>query len=492
MMTEFELILLIVGLLLFSSVIASKYSGKIKMPALLLFLLIGMIAGSDGPGGLYFDDYKLSQMISVIALIFILFSGGLETNKNQIKSVMGKGLLLSTMGVAITAVIFGMFAKIFMSLTWLEGLLLGSIIASTDAAAVFSILRSKQIGVKNEIQSLAEFESGSNDPMAILLTITFIELITKPSLPIFQLIGLLIWQIVWGALAGYFAARGVVWLSKKLRIETEGIYLVITIAFSIFIYSVVNLTKGSGFLALYISGIIIGNGQILRKKTISRFHNAIAWLMQIIMFLTLGLLVFPKKLIPLAGIGILLSFILIFIARPVSVIACLSLFKMKFKEKVMVSWLGMRGAVPIVLAIFPLTRGIQKSEIMFNIVFFIVLISILLQGTTIPFVAKLLKVNIPLNKRKKSPIEFEPENELSSELIEYEIQENSQAIGKTLKEIDFPKGCIVVLIDRNNDYIVPEAFTVILSGDILFVMIKKALLKDFTAKLAALEPVKEK
>jgi len=477
-----ELVLFGVAILLFFAILASKISGKIQVPALLLFLIIGMLAGSDGIGGIYFDDYKLTEKISIIALILILFSGGIESKWSEIKPNLWKGLTLSTAGVFISAIVFGIISAYLLSFSWKEGLLLGSIVASTDAPTVFAILRSRKVGLKPEIQSLVEFESSSNDPMAILLTVICVELIISTKISSLYLAGLFIWQIVWGLLAGFFLGKGFIWLIKKFHLEYEGLYPIMTIAFAFFVYATVALTKGSGFLAVYVAGIIIGNGEFLRKRSITRFHNSLSWLMQIVLFLTLGLLVFPKQLIPLAGTGLILSLVLFFIARPASIFVCLIPFKVKFKEMLMLSWVGIRGAVPIVMAIIPLTFGIPKANVIFDIVFIIVMMSILVQGTSIPWVAKLLKVDIPLNKKIKSPIEFEPSHEVTSDLLEYEIHDNSNIIGKTIQEIKLPKGSLIVLIGRNGEFIQPEANTIFESGDTIHTLAKKEVIPELNIK----------
>jgi cell volume regulation protein A len=388
-----EYILLATSVLFFLSIIASKASGKMGVPALLLFLILGMLAGSDGFGGIYFDNPHLAQLLGVIALIFILFSGGMDTEWHSVRSVIGSGILLSTLGVLLTAALLGCAARYLLHFSWLEGLLLGAIVASTDAAAVFAVFRARSIRLTKKLKHLIEFESASNDPMAIILTIGLIRLLTLPDTSILSLLGLFLMQMTIGILFGLVMGYMIPWTIQRINLEYEGLYPVYTIAGALFTYSVTSLLGGNGFLAVYLAGLVMSNQNYLHKMELIRFHDGLTWLMQIGMFLTLGLLVFPSKLLQVAGVDVLMALFLMLIARPVSVFALTCLSELRFKEKLLVSWVGLRGAVPIILATFPLVAGIPKAEVMFNLVFFIVLVSMLLQGTSISWVAKLLKLD---------------------------------------------------------------------------------------------------
>jgi cell volume regulation protein A len=314
-----ENILISASILLLVSVLASKISDRFGVPALLLFLILGMLAGSDGPGGIYFDDPVLAQFIGVIALVLILFSGGLDTEWKLVRPVLKEGLLLSTFGVFITAIVTGVFASKLLGFTLVEGLLFGAIVSSTDAAAVFSVLRSKGIGLKGQLKPLLELESGSNDPMAIFLTIGLIEIITQPDSAPASLIGLFLRQMLIGAALGYGMGRLMLFFINRLKLGYEGLYTVLTLALMFLAFGVTAVAGGSGFLAVYIAGIVLGNHDFVHKRSILRFHDGLAWLMQIAMFLTLGLLVFPSRLVPIALEGLLLACILMFVARPSSV-----------------------------------------------------------------------------------------------------------------------------------------------------------------------------
>ncbi|HRJ17933.1 MAG TPA: potassium/proton antiporter, partial [Bryobacteraceae bacterium] len=357
--------MLITAVLLLAALGASKLSYRLGVPGLLLFIAIGMLAGSDGPGGIWFDDARLSQSVGVIALAFILFSGGLETDRRAIRPVLWQGLSLSTLGVAFTALLIGTFAHFILKTTWLEGLLLGAIVSSTDAAAVFSILRSKSVSMKGRTQPLLELESGSNDPMAVLLTVGLIEAISQPDTGPVRLLAILVLQLAVGAVAGYAAGRAALWTLNRFKLESDGLYPAFTIAVVLLTYSGASLLQGNGFLAVYLAGILLGNGDFLHKRSLVRFHDALAWLMQIAMFLVLGLLVFPSQLPPVALPGLLLALFLIFIARPAAVFAALAFAQIRFRQKALVGWVGLRGAVPIILATFPLLAGLPAAGLFF-------------------------------------------------------------------------------------------------------------------------------
>ncbi|WP_233704068.1 potassium/proton antiporter [Helicobacter mesocricetorum] len=383
--------IIVVGIILFISVYASKLSEKIGIPLLLVFLGIGMLLGSEGIVGIEFDNVFLAQIIGMIALIFILYSGGLDTFWEEIKPVMISGVILATLGVLLTALIMACFIYLVLDFTFLESMLLGSIISSTDAAAVFMILRSQKIKLKNNIGPLLELESGSNDPMAIFLTITILQLIFMPQTHsigewILQFIAQFAVGGVLGILCGYLFPK----ICQHINISQAGLYPLISVAWLFMIFGVSSFLNGNGYLSIYLAGIITNKYAFPNKSNIIAFHDAIAWMMQIVVFLVLGLLVFPSQLPDVAIQAFVLAFILIFLARPLSVF--ISLYKSKYnkKEKIYISWVGLRGAVPIILATYPYVYKFESSSTIFNIVFFMVIISVLLQGVTISFMAKKL------------------------------------------------------------------------------------------------------
>ncbi len=377
--------------LLLLSVLASKASGLLGIPSLIMFIGVGMLAGSDGPGGIYFEDAFTAQALGIIALILILFAGGLDTSWPNVKPLLGSALMLSTLSVIVTCVLIGGFAKYALHFTWLEGLLLGAIVSSTDAAAVFSVLEGQKVELRDPIKPLLELESGSNDPMAAFLTVGMIQLISGKS-PL-SLIPQFVQQMFLGVILGIIFGKATQFLLNRVRLESAGLYPVVTTAFAFFAYGFAEIVGGNGFLTVYVMGIVLGNCYIRRKRNLILFHHGFAWLMQIVMFLALGLFVSPKKLLPIASTATLLAVFLIFIARPLGVFLALAKSPLSMAEKGVVSWVGLRGAVPIVLATYPWLAKVPQAEMIFHVVFFIVLTSVLIQGTTIRWVTKWLQVD---------------------------------------------------------------------------------------------------
>lgn len=462
-------ILLIVSILLISAILFNKIGGKLGVPSLILFIFVGILAGSDGIGGIYFEDYHLSQFIGIVAISYILFMGGLSVETEELKPVFIEGSILATLGVLVTGIFTGVCAHLFLDLNFLECMLLGAIISSTDAAAVFSVLRSKSISLGNNLKPLLEFESGSNDPMAVFLTLGMIGLITAQlNLP--SLIFDFFKQMLLGIVFGYLLARVIVYGINRIRLEYDSLYVVITLAGVLFTYSFISLIGGNGFIGVYVCGLAMASMNFVHKKTLTKFHDAVAWIMQIVMFLILGLLVNFKSGFAFTGQALLVACILIFIARPLAVFLTTFPFKRSINEKLMISWVGLRGAAPIVLATFPLTASIPHAVEIFNIVFFVVIISVLLQGTTIPYLAKKLKVDAPLEVSHKNIFDYDGTN-TNNKMIEFVVPENSQIVGKQIFELNLPKGSLVNLIYKNGDYVIPTGSTTVEARDILFVLL---------------------
>ncbi|MGE3982565.1 MAG: potassium/proton antiporter [Dehalococcoidia bacterium] len=483
-MVSIEHVLVSVSLLLLLSLFASKVSAKIGIPSLLIFLLLGMLAGSDGPGGIPFDDFWSAQFMGVVALTLILFAGGLETNWESVRPVLGPGLALSTVGVLLTAVLVGWFASTVLGFTLVEGLLLGAIVSSTDAAAVFSILRSRNVSLQSPLRPLLELESGSNDPMAVFLTVGLVQLIIEPGKSFASLGPLFIQQMVLGGAIGYGMGRGVAATVNHARLEYPGLYPVLTLSLVTLIYGFTTSVGGNGFLAVYITGMVLGNTRFVHKNSLLRFHDGLAWLMQIAMFLTLGLLVLPSHLLPISGIALLVAVFQVIVARPLAVFATLLPFRMSVREKTMVSWVGLRGAVPIVLAIFPLLAGVRNAETIFNVVFFVVLISVLIQGTTIPAVAKLLGVDASLPRRQDHPLAFEQIEGIDTDLIELIIPPKAEVIGRPIVSIGLPEGSLIALIGRDDTFTVPGGESILQGGDVLLVLARPAQAKEIARLLS--------
>ena len=472
-MATIDILLLIGALLIIISIIFAKLFHNIGIPTLLIFIVVGMLAGSEGIGGIYFNDAILARSIGTIALVLILFAGGLDTKWSESKVLFKPALTLATIGVFMTAILVGLCVMLVFKTSFLWGFLVGSIISSTDAAAVFSILRTGNLGLKGKVKPLLELESGSNDPMAIFLTLGTIDLLLLPNGSIFHVFLIFFLQLGVGAVLGFIGGKLMIYLINRLNFFYEGIYPVFALAISVLIYSFTAFIEGSGFLAVYIAGIILGNGQFVHKKTLFRFFDSLSVLSQITMFVTLGLLVYPSDLVPIMGIGLLLSAVLIFIARPVSVFITLIPFKFNRREKLFISWVGLRGAVPIILATFPLIAGVTNSRLIFDVVFFIVLTSALLQGGSINLIAKLLNLAKPIPKKIFIPLEFTADNDNDTELIEIFVPHHSSAKDKQIVDLNFPEDTRIVLIIRDDKNIIPSGGTVLEDGDLLLLLANK-------------------
>jgi cell volume regulation protein A len=480
-----ENILLIGSLMLIFSVLTTKTSARFGIPTLLLFLVVGMLAGSEGPGGINFSDPKLVQFIGSLSLCFILFSGGLDSRLQDIKPILWPGILLSTVGVIISTVLVGVFAMMVAGFTLMEGILLGAIVSSTDAAAVFSIIRSMGVGLKGRLRPLLEFESGSNDPMAYFLTIGFIYLIIHPGTSIAFLIPMFFKQMLLGAAIGYGMGKMMHFVFLRIRLDIDGLYSVLLIAMVLFTFSITDFIGGNSFLAVYISAFVLGNKDFLHKRSLTKHFDGTAWLMQIVLFLTLGLLVSPSKIWPLAGIGLLISLFLIFVARPLSVHFCLRFFNINHRTRAFISWVGLRGAVPIVFATYPLTAHIEKASLIFNLVFFITITSVMIQGTSLPIVARWLHLLVPDKSRKKSLLDKELASKIKSLVVEFEVLPGFVCIDKFIAEIGVPHNVMIVMINRNDVLVTPEKTTLIEPYDKLIIMAEnKDLLEEIYRNLS--------
>lgn len=468
-----EYILFGASVLLLLSIIASKVASKLRVPALIIFILVGMFAGSEGPGGIAFDNAWAAQLLGTIALAFIIFSGGLHSSWNRVQPVLWTGISLSTIGVFLTAILVGLFVHFLFDFSILSALLLGAIVSSTDAAAVFSVMSSSGTQLKNCMKDLLEFESASNDPMAVILTLGFVHLITNPGDSPWSIVYLLVQQMTLGVIIGFLMGRLTVLKVNRLRLDYEGLYPVLTLTLVVFTYGLTASLGGSGFLAVYIAGLIMGGSDFVNKQSLTRFHDGLAWLMQITMFLILGLLVFPSQLLPVMFMGILISIFLIFIARPLGVFISLPFGKVNLKEKTFISWVGLRGAVPIILATFPLLADVPRADVLFNVVFFIVITSVLIQGTTIPLVAKWLGVESSDSEAKTGHVEFEFNYADGSQKKELTVPSGSKAVGRQIVELKLPESVIIMLVSRDGSSLVPRGGTIIKAQDKLLILADK-------------------
>lgn len=488
----------IVAVLILLCACASKLSAWINMPCLLVFLGVGILCGEQGIGHIKFDNPVDANIIGSIAMTFILFSGGFDTNWKNIKGICSTGGALSSVGVLLTAlaVAFGSFyflrwtaPQANIRFSWC--LLLGSIISSTDAAAVFAILRSKNVGLKGQLRSLLEFESGSNDPMAAFLTIFMIGVViaeTKSGITADfssyrMIVPSFIQKMLLGVVLGITWGKLMVWLFNKIDFEYDGLYYVIGIAAVILSYGGTELLQGNGFMSVYVTGLVMGNSKFIYRNGVGRFSDGIAWLMQVILFGMLGLLVTPTTLLEVWWMGLTIAMILMIFARPVSVFLCTIGSPFNVREKLLVSWVGLRGGAPIMLATFPLMADIPHNETMFHIVFFVVLTSVILQGMTLMPFARLLKLDEPLRVCPRVPLEFDNTGTMDGDTREFEIMPNSPLVGVPLSAAGLPRGALVLLIRRGKKHVVPHGDTIIEANDGLLILAENTILDETEQKL---------
>ena len=467
-------ILLIGSILLFVSIVVGKAGFRFGVPALLLFLGVGMLFGTDGLG-IEFNNPQTAQFIGVIALSIILFSGGMDTSAAEIKPVLGQGVVLATVGVMFTAFLTGYFIyyitnleNSFITLNFTESLLLASVMSSTDSASVFSILRSKRQGLKENLRPMLELESGSNDPMAYMLTILLIGIIQSGESSLSNTVLQFIMQMSIGAVSGYLLGRLAVYCINKLNIN-QALYPVLLLAFVFFIFSFTDLIKGNGYLAVYLAGLVVGNHKVVHKKSLTTFFDGITWLFQIVMFLTLGLLVNPHELLPVAPVGLLVGVFMILIARPATIFLCLLPFKnFTTKGKLYISWVGLRGAVPIIFATYPWIAGVDHGGMIFNIVFFITILSLLIQGTTVTQAAKWL--GLVDKPERKDVFGIELPEDIKSAMSEIDITPAVLSHGNKLMQLTLPDHTLAVMVKRDGHYFIPKGNTELKENDKLLMI----------------------
>lgn len=481
-----SLILLAVGFLVLMSILASRASESLGVPALIVFLCIGMLAGADGPGGIEFDNATAANFIGTLALAFILFSGGLGTNWRIMRPVAVPGIILSTFGVVLTAVLVGLFAWYVLDFTILTGMLLGSIISSTDAAAVFSILRSRGVSLKGELRPLLELESGSNDPMAVFLTLGLTQVLTLPNFSWTHLAPFFLLNMSCGLLVGFAVGKIAVFLFNRIRLEYDGLYPVLSMSLVLLTFGAAEVLKGNGFLAVYLCGMMLNGSDFAFKRYVEKFHDGLAWLMQIFMFLALGLLVNPSHLPSITPQGLLVALFLMLVARPIAVGIGLLGSSFSWRERTLTAWTGLRGAVPIVLATFPLLANYEYSDTLFNIVFFIVLTSVLIQGTLLMPVARLLKVDEPLASKPLYSLEIARAGQAQGETREVQVLPHMAAAGLTVADLVLPPDVLVLLIGRGEESVVPRGRTRIEPYDTLLLLGRPDALHE--ASKAVLSP----
>jgi cell volume regulation protein A len=468
--------ILIVGALLAAALAASLVAGRLRIPGLVLFLGVGMVVGSDGLGLIDFSDFDLAETIGVIALALILFEGGLTAGWGEIRPVLRPAIGLAVPGTLATAVVTGFAASWLFGFSTLEGLLLGSIVSSTDGAAVFSLLRGA--GLRKRLERTLEGEAGFNDPIAVLLVLGFIEWIQHSDYGIADMLGLFAQQLGIGLVAG--AAIG--WLAtqafQSVRLSSPGLYPVASLATAALAFGSADTLGGSGFLAAYLAGLSLGSADIPAKRTVTAFHEGMAWVAQLTMFLTLGLLVFPAQLDEVAWKGTLLALVVVFVSRPLATLLSTLGSGFSMPEKAFLGWAGLRGAVPVVLATFPVIEGVPQSETFFNIVFFAVLLSTVLQGSTIDLVARRLGVTSHEPVRPASILEVGAVRELGAEVVEHVIRPRDAAAGARLRDLGLPRDALVSLIIRGKEALLPRGSTRLEPGDRLLVLVRREVARE--------------
>lgn len=471
-----ENILLIGSILFFVSILVGRTGFKYGFPTLLLFLFVGMLFGEDGVG-IRFENPSTAQFIGVISLSIILFTGGMDTKITEIRPILPQGIILATLGVLFTTFLTGGFVYLLIHNTFpnathsfVGSLLLAAVMSSTDSASVFNILRSKHLHLKHNLRPLLELESGSNDPMAYMLTILLIQIMQTGEISWGQIVLSLVIQFSVGIVAGYLLGKLAVYTLNHLQLQNQSLYFVILLTFVFFTFSFTNLLQGNGYLAVYIAGLVVGNKRIVYKKNTTHFFDGLTWIFQIIMFLSLGLLVNPKELLGVSWIGLLIGVFMILIARPLSVFACLLPFpKMTFNSRLYVAWVGLRGAVPIIFATYPLIANIPGARQIFNIVFFITILSLLVQGTTVTHFSKWLKLSF---RKKNIPKEFEMElpDEVKSIFSEIIVTPKLLESGDHLVNLPLPENTLVVLVKRNKRFFVPNGHSQLHPNDKLLII----------------------
>lgn len=464
------LLLALLGLLLGASVISSRASERTGVPAVLVFLFVGMLAGSEGVLGVVFEDYGLAFRAGTIALVLILFDGGMNTPLKSVRAAWGPATSLATVGILATAGLMALGAWL-LGLSWPLALLLGAIVSSTDAAAVFSVLRGSGLTMQRRVGSTLELESGLNDPLAVLLTLAFTTAMTAGGEAVSwpRLAGNVVVQLMVGATIGWIAGKAGVAVLQRVRLRASGLYPAMTVALAFVTFGITTLAGGSGFLAAYITALIVGNADLPYRSSVTRVHDALAWLSQIGMFLILGLLVFPSRLLEIAPLGLALAAILMLLARPIAVAFSLLPFRYSWRETAFIGWGGLRGAVPIILATFPVMNGVTGANRLFDLAFFVVVVSVLITGGTIPWMLRKLGLEGDEPPPPPAVLEIFSTQKLSGQLISFYVEEELDVTGVPLSELPFPEGSAVTLILRGEELIVPKGHTLLMAGDHVYV-----------------------
>jgi len=469
------LIILVVGAVLAASIVVALGAARTGLPVLVAFLGLGMLLGSDGPGGIEFEDAELAREVGIVGLALILYEGGLQTSWRRLRQVAAPAALLSTLGVVVSALLTGVAARVLFDLTWLEAILLGAVVASTDAAAVFATLRSTQI--RRRLARTLEAESGGNDPMAIALTLGLIAWIERPDeYGIAELSLLVVRQIGLGLLVGALLGVLASWIFARVPTSIGAFAPVASVAAAAISFGAADVIGGSGFLAVYLVGLAVGSTPSRYRRQLVAFHEGLAFLAQVALFIVLGLLVFPSELVEVAIPGLALALLLVFLIRPLAVWASTALFDFSQRERLLLGWAGLRGAVPIVLATFALSSDVLHANTVFNAVFFVVVVSMILQGSTLEWLAGRLGLLSPGSSGLEAPLEVGPETKL--DLVDFVVAPDHAIAGSAVRETGLPRTAIIAVVRRGDDAIPPRGSTVIEPGDRLYVLAPHSMRKD--------------
>lgn len=463
-------VILVAGVLMVVALAASLLAGRVRVPVLLLFLAVGMAIGSDGLGVVSFADYELARDVGIVALALILFEGGLTTRVRDLRPMIGPAASLSIGGTLLTALLTGGAAALLFDLPLLQGLLLGGIVASTDAAAVFAVMRSSTLEPRTA--RLLEGEAASNDPVAILLVIGFIDWIQVPDYGVLDMVLLFVQQLGIGAIAGLAVSLAAVRLLRLVALPTIGLYPVATLAIGALAFGIPDVLGGSGFLGVYIAGLVVGAGTLPAKRTVTAFHEGLAWVAQLSMFLTLGLLVFPNQLPEIAVEGTVLALVLALLARPIATVITTLPFRFSAAQRVVVGWAGLRGAVPVVLATFPVIAGIPDSVEFFNIVFFAVVVSLVIQGPTFEPLARRLGLTTNEPPLPEPLTELGASRKLGAEIVEFQVGKDDAVVGHRVRDLGLPREAIVSVIVREGQALAPRGSMRLQGGDHLHILVR--------------------
>lgn len=458
---------LVGAMMLVLSIILSPLSSRVGMPVLLIFLAVGMMMGEDGPGGIRFDDFELAFVIANLALAVILLDGGMRTRKETFRVGLRPAVVLATVGVFMTAAGAGLVAWWVFDLHWMTSLLIGAIISSTDAAAVFSLLQGRGLHLNERVSATLEIESGSNDPMAIFLTMMLVTLIgASGESPVWQSLGMLLQQFLIGGMAGVAGGYLIVALTNRMHL-TPALYPLLVVACGLALFSTTNLLGGSGFLAIYLAGVVIGNQPVRMMPMILQVHDGLAWLAQLCLFLMLGLLVSPSQLMPLASGALLLSFALIFIIRPLTILTTLWPFGYNRRELGFIGWVGLRGAVPIVLALFPVIADLPDAQTVFHVAFFVVLVSLLIQGMTMAPLARYLNLEVPAGEDPYRRLPLDVPAAGDHELMLFPLRGKNWETSSPLGQLRLPDNTAIAGVFRDRTCLQPAPDLEVGNGDVL-------------------------